>query len=50
MINIPVSLTRFHVFHDGQRQFYVESTWPKDAPAEGELCEAIVTTLEGSDV
>ncbi len=48
MINIPVSLTRYHIFHDGQRQFYVESTWPKDAPAEAKLCEAIVSTLKGT--
>lgn len=47
LINIPVTLTRYHVFHDGQRQFYVESTWSRDAPAEGALCEAIVSTLKG---
>ena len=46
MINIPVLLTRYHVFHDGQRQFYVESTWSRDAPAEGVLCEAILSTLK----
>lgn len=46
MISIPVSLTRHHIFHNGQRQFYVESTWPKDAPAEGALCDAIVSTLK----
>lgn len=45
-INVPVMLTRLHVFHDGQRQFYVESTWSRDAPAEGLLCEAIVSTLQ----
>ncbi|GEM_PF-2635009 len=38
--------TRLHVFHDGEKQYYVESNWRKDAPAEGKLCEKIVSSLK----
>lgn len=44
--NIPETYTRLHVFHDGQKQYYVESVWRRDAPAEGLLCEAIVASLK----
>lgn len=46
LANIPETYTRLHVFHDGQKQYYVESDWHKDAPAEGLLCEAIVASLK----
>jgi hypothetical protein len=46
LANIPETYTRLHVFHDGQKQYYVESDWRRDAPAEGLLCEAIVASLK----
>ncbi len=39
---------RQHVLHDGQRQYYVLSMWPKESPEQGEICEAIVSTLQAS--
>ncbi len=46
MAYVGETYTRLHVFHDGDKQYYVESNWRKDSPVEGKLCEVIVSSLK----
>ena len=46
--NLAEWYQRQHVLHDGQRQYYILSMWPKEAPEQGEICQTIVSTLQAS--